>query len=90
MRPFFMRIWHEVEPLLTHAIVVIILEVVILALALITHGIEQLIPSHEDLFEKLTQLEAYTALIVATTFAFYACLKIALILMKSLWEQMSK
>jgi hypothetical protein len=93
-KDFWQKVRHEAEPIVTHAIVVFILEGCLLLIGLMTLLLEFIFPKQESYFLIIEQVDIWLALALLCLFGFYTLIRIGIRLtravMKEASEEMSK
>jgi hypothetical protein len=69
---FFRKLGRELEPLATHAAAALLLDVFLLAIALLLRVVARLEPEHKDLLSQIEVLDILFTLIVSSLFGLYA------------------
>ncbi len=82
-----LKFWLELQPIVNHVISVLVIELGLLAIGLVTHWLQAILPAQAKLFNLVETVDAWTALIVLCLFAFYTILQVALRLIRSLLDE---
>lgn len=78
------KLWKEVEPIVNHAVAVLILEGCLLVVGLLTRGLELLFPQQTDTLLIVEAVDTWTALAILCLFALYTLLQVSLRLFRAL------
>lgn len=85
-RSFFQRIRREVEPIVNHAIVVILLEATLLLIGLLALKLEEMFPNRHDDFYYIQTADVWICLALLSEFGLYTLVLVAIRLFKGLQE----
>ena len=77
------KLWSEAEPIINHALIVILLELSLLVIGLLTHYMKMLMPEQVEVFSEVEKLDSWTSLVLLSLFASYTILLVFARLMRS-------
>jgi hypothetical protein len=84
---FWQRLCTEAEPILTHGLVVLLLESVLLAVGALLWILAKLFPSEEFYFSIIAKVDIWTALVVLSMFCICTVLRLAIRLARGVKEE---
>jgi hypothetical protein len=86
-RSFWSRVANEIEPVLSHAIVALVLETVVLLLGLGALALRYISPGHLSFVELIETIDIGVAIILASMFGLYTLILVAIRLIRSVMEE---
>jgi hypothetical protein len=86
-RGFRQRVWQEAEPIIVHAIIVLLLEVSLLLVGLLTLGLEHIFPNQRAYFSVIEKVDIWLALALLCMFGLYTLILVGIRLGKGLIEE---
>jgi hypothetical protein len=86
-RSFRQRVWQEAEPIIVHAIIVLLLEASLLLVGLLTLGLEYIFPTHESYFSVIEKVDIWLALSLLCMFGLYTLIRVGIRLGKGVIEE---
>ena len=87
---FWRKVWQEAEPIIAHAVIIILLETSLLIIGLLTLGLEGLFPEQEEYFSLLKKVDIWVALALLCMFGFYTVIRAGIRLIKGIAEEARK
>jgi len=81
---FGVRIWHELEPLLVHAVVTLVLEMLVILVGGVAKVLEAMFPDKHSYLDLVEKVDIWVALVVLCMFAAYTVVEVALRLLGAL------
>ena len=85
---FWKRVRREAEPIISHAIVVLLLELALLVIGILTLALENLFPKHETYFLIIEKIDIYIALLLLCMFGIYTLLIVGFRLYNGLCKEL--
>jgi len=79
---FWQEVWREAEPIVAHAIVVLLLETLLLLIGLLAWLLEHLFPKQEVYFSWIEKVDIWTALALLSMFGVYTLLRVGIRLVR--------
>jgi len=89
-RSFLGRLWHELEPLVRHAIVTLSLEFIALLIGISTHYASSRVPDSKAIISYVTSIDTFFAVAALALFAAYALIQVFVRLAKSIRREIEK
>lgn len=89
-RGFRQRVWQEAEPIIVHAIIVLLLEVSLLLVGLLTLGLEHIFPNQGAYFSIIEKVDIWLALALLCMFGLYTLIRVGIRLGKGVIEEVRK
>jgi hypothetical protein len=84
---FWQEVWRESEPIVAHAIVVLLLETSLLLIGLLAWLLEHLFPKQEIYFSWIEKVDIWTALALLSMFGVYTLLRVGIRLVRGLLDE---
>ena len=84
---FWQEVWREAEPIVAHAIVVLLLETSLLLIGLLAWLLEHLFPQQEVYFSWIEKVDIWTALALLSMFGVYTLLRVGIRLVRGLLDE---
>ena len=84
---FWQEVWREAEPIVAHAIVVLLLETSLLLIGLLAWLLEHLFPKQEVYFSWIEKVDIWTALALLSMFGVYTLLRVGIRLVRGLLDE---
>jgi hypothetical protein len=84
---FWQEVWREAEPIVAHAIVVLLLETSLLLIGLLAWLLEHLFPKQEIYFSWIEKVDIWTALALLSMFGVYTLLRVGIRLVRGLLDE---
>jgi hypothetical protein len=84
---FWQEVWQEAEPIVAHAIVVLLLETSLLLIGLLAWLLEHLFPKQEVYFSWIEKVDIWTALALLSMFGVYTLLRVGIRLVRGLLDE---
>ena len=84
---FWQEVWRESEPIVAHAIVVLLLETSLLLIGLLAWLLEHLFPKQEMYFSWIEKVDIWTALALLSMFGVYTLLRVGIRLIRGLLDE---
>lgn len=75
---FWRRIWKEAEPIIAHAVIILVLELSLLLIGLGTLALEHLFPKQESYFSTLEKVDIWMSLAVLCMFGVYTVVRVSI------------
>lgn len=80
---FRRRIWREIEPIVNHAVAVLLLEISLLLLGLVTLALEHIFPKQEFYFSIIEKVDIWLALALLCLFGLYTLIIVSIRLFRA-------
>lgn len=84
---FWRKVWHEVQPIISHAVIILVLETSLLLIGLATLGLEHLFPKQEPYFSTLEKVDIWVALTLLCMFGVYTVILVGVRLFKGVRDE---
>ena len=84
---FWRKIWKEAEPIIAHAVIIVVLEVSLLLIGLSTLALEHLFPKQEAYFSTLERVDIWVALALLCMFGLYTVARVGIRLFGGMREE---
>jgi hypothetical protein len=84
---FWQEVWQEAEPIVAHAIGVLLLETSLLLIGLLAWLLEHLFPKQEVYFSWIEKVDIWTALALLSMFGVYTLLRVGIRLVRGLLDE---
>ena len=84
---FWQEVWREAEPIVAHAIVILLLETSLLLIGLLAWLLEHLFPKQEVYFSWIEKVDIWTALALLSMFGVYTLLRVGIRLIRGLLDE---
>jgi len=85
---FWKTLLNEVEPIIKHAAVVLLLEISLLLCGLIILLLEHLFPERKDLFQEMEAVDLWLVLALLCLFGVYTLIVVGIRLFRGLWKEL--
>ena len=86
-RDFWQGVWREAEPIVAHAVVVLLLETSLLLIGLLTWLLERLFPKQEAYFSWIEKVDIWIALALLAMFGLYTLFRVGIRLVRGLLDE---
>ena len=86
-KSFGHRMWQETEPIVNHAIVVLLLDVSLLLLGLVTLALEYIFPKQEFYFSIIEKVDIWLALSLLCLFGLYTLIIVSVRLFRGVLKE---
>ena len=86
---FWWRVGQEAEPIMAHAIIVLLLEFSLLIIGVMVWILRQLFPTEDSYFSLFVKIDLWTALTVLCMFALYTLIRIGIRLCKGVKDELA-
>ncbi len=84
---FWNKIWYEAEPIIAHAIIVLLLEISLLLIGLLLLGLQRLFPNQEGDFLWIKKIDIWVALALLSIFGIYTIIRVGIRLFRGIVEE---
>lgn len=75
---FWRKIWKEAEPIIAHAVIIVVLEISLLLIGLGTLALEHLFPKQESYFSTLEKVDIWMSLALLCMFGLYTIVRVSI------------
>ena len=86
-RNFWQGVWREAEPIIAHAVVVLLLDMSLLLIGLLVWLLERLFPKQEAYFSWIEKVDIWTALVLLAMFGLYTLFRVGIRLVRGLFDE---
>ena len=86
-RNFWQGVWREAEPIIAHAVVVLLLDMSLLLIGLLVWLLERLFPKQEAYFSWIEKVDIWTALALLAMFGLYTLSRVGIRLVRGLFDE---
>lgn len=87
---FWRKIWKEAEPIIAHAVIILVLELSLLLIGLGTLALEHLFPKQESYFSTLEKVDIWMSLALLCMFGLYTVVRVGIRLFRGVQEEVRK